>query len=326
MRGAKPFEELEHGLAEALAATPPGGVALACSGGPDSVALTAAAAATARVSGLPLVVLHVNHALRAAAERDEGVALGVASRLGLPFQSTVLQGPAGDEATLRAGRYDALATMALARGCTAIATAHTLEDQVETVLLALVRGTGLRGLAGMPQQRPMGSGLVLLRPLLGRGHGELRAYCHAHGLPYALDETNADARYRRNRLRVLLQHLREVEPSADQAIARLAHLAREEDAYLDERAAEALSLSAAEEGGLDERIGELPRPLLRRVLRLWLGGRDLAFEHLDRLAEAAAQGRRGRFFVRKGEEVVIGAGMLERRVTTDGEDSEPDRN
>ena len=320
MRGANPFGELEQHVADALAEAPAGGLALACSGGPDSVALAALAAAAARTLDRRLVVLHVNHALRSSADRDEGVALGVASRMGLPFQSALLSGEADDEAALRAARYDALAAMARTWGCTAIATAHTLEDQVETVLLALVRGTGLRGLAGMPARRALDGDLTLLRPLLERRHGELRAYCHAHGLPYALDESNADARYRRNRLRALLHDLRAVEPAADQAIARLARLAREENAFLDERAAEALGHLVAEEGRLEGRIGELPRPLVRRVLRLWLGGRDLAFEHLDRLAEAAVEGRFGRFFVRKGEEVVIRSGMLERHTTADGEE------
>ncbi|TAM92282.1 tRNA lysidine(34) synthetase TilS [bacterium] len=320
MRGAKPFGELEQQVSDALAEAPAGGIALACSGGPDSVALVALAAVAARAADRPLVVLHVNHALRSTADRDEGVALGVASRLGLPFQSALLKAEADDEATLRAGRYDALVTMARTWNSASIATAHTLEDQVETVLLALVRGTGLRGLAGMPARRALSGDLELLRPLLERGHAELRSYCHAHGLPYALDESNADARYRRNRLRALLNDLRAVEPSADQAIVRLARLAREENAYLDAHAAEALGHLAAEEGRLVGRIGELPRPLVRRVLRLWLGGRDLAFEHLDRLAEAAVEGRRGRFYVRKREEVVIRPGILERHIIADGEE------
>src|SRR5579872_141363 len=319
MRGAKPFSELEQCVLDAFSGVPAGSIAVACSGGPDSVALVGVAAATAQASGRRLAVFHVNHAVRALADRDEAVAMAVAARAALPFRSIVLEAGGSDEATLRERRYEALAAMAREAGCAAVATAHTLEDQVETVLLALVRGTGLRGLAGMPDRRTLADGVELVRPLLDRSHKELRAYCHAHALPYALDESNEDVRYRRNRLRRLLADLRAVEPTADEAIARLARLAREEDAFLDERAAEALTLLRVEEGRLEGRVRDLPRPLVRRVLRLWLGGQDLAFGHLDRLAEAVIEGRRGRFFVRKGEEVVIHSGFLERRSNADGE-------
>lgn len=325
MRGHRPFAALEQCVVEAFASVPAGGIALACSGGPDSVALVAAAAACSRRAKRRFVVLHVNHAVRSSADRDEGVAMAVAAHANMPFRGVVLShdatelaSPEHSEASLRDRRYAALSEMASSAGCAAVATAHTLEDQVETVLLALVRGAGLHGLAGMPERRPLCEGLELLRPLLGHSHGELAAYAHAAGVPYALDETNEDTRYRRNRLRGLLAELRAMEPSADEAIGRLAHLAREEDTYLDQRAAEALATLTTHEERLAGRIRRIPRPLLRRVLRLWLGGRDLDFEHLDQLAAAVAEGRDGRFFVRKGEEVVIRAGYVKRLRVADG--------
>ncbi|MDE2571539.1 MAG: tRNA lysidine(34) synthetase TilS [bacterium] len=319
MRGARPFAALEQSVLDAFAAIAPGPIAIACSGGPDSVALLAAASAVARPAGRTLVALHVNHSLRATADRDEGVALAAAVHLGVIFKSVRLEPGASDEAALRERRYPALVAMALEAAAVAIATAHTLEDQVETVLLALVRGAGLRGIAGMPERRPLAEGLELLRPLLEHGHAELRAYCHARALPYALDESNQDQRYRRNRLRRLLAQLRDVEPSAEGAIVRLARLAREEDNWLDDQAAQALARLAAQEGRLEGSLRHLPRPLLRRVLRLWLGERDIAFEHVDRLAGAVAEGRSGRFFIRKGEEVRIHDGLLERCKSDDGE-------
>jgi len=319
LRGNRPFADLEQHVLSALESSAPGGVAVACSGGPDSVALLAAAAAVARAAGRDVAALHVNHGVRPAADRDEGVAMAAATHAGAPFHSVLLEpgGPA-DEAGLRALRYEALTAMARAAGCGTVATAHTLEDQVETVLLAVVRGTGLRGLSGMPGRRPLGANVELIRPVLERRRGELRAYCHARALPYAIDESNEEPRYRRNRLRRLLAELRAVEPSADEAISRLARLAREEDDWLDRQAAEALASSLIEGARLSGGIRTLARPLVRRVLRLWLGGRDLAYEPLDRLADAVMEGRRGRYFVRKGEEVVIREGVLERRAHGDG--------
>jgi tRNA(Ile)-lysidine synthase len=109
-----------------------------------------------------------------------------------------------------------------------VVTAHTAEDQTETVLLALFRGSGLDGLAGIPPRRPLADGLTLVRPLLRVTHAELATELRRSGLPYALDPTNAEQHYRRNALRPLLAGLRAEFPTLDRAVARCAAIVRED--------------------------------------------------------------------------------------------------
>jgi len=165
-RGARPERALEGAVRRALRPYRPGAVCIACSGGPDSIALAALAAHAVRDDGITLVLAHVNHGLRASADQDECVVLSAAARLGLSVRVSRLTAHARDEASLREGRYAALLELARAQGARAVVTAHSAEDQTETVLLALFRGTGPDGLAGMPQRRALADGVDLVRPLL----------------------------------------------------------------------------------------------------------------------------------------------------------------
>ena len=200
--------------------------------------------------------------------------------------------PAGtaDEARLRDERYTALSELARRVGATRIFTGHHERDQAETVLLALLRGTGPAGLAGMPAIRPLADGIDLERPLLAASPEDLAAYRAAHHLPYAIDPTNADAGYRRNALRASLADLRAAFPQLDAAVARCATIVRE------------------------ERAGE-PRARLRGELRAALaadlGTHDVPFERLEAAARALERGRPGRHFLRRGVEIVVGAESIE---------------
>jgi tRNA(Ile)-lysidine synthase len=176
-----------------------------------------------------------------------------------------------DEATLRAARYDALAALAREADATLVATAHTAEDQTETVLLALFRGTGLDGLAGMPPRRALAEGIELVRPLLRATHAELATELRRAGLPYALDPTNAGARYRRNALRVPLDALRAEFPQLDRAVARAAEIARDELAGTDRARA---------------------RRALRERLRAEDALRDVPFERIEAALDAEQRGTR----------------------------------
>ncbi|HEX3465306.1 MAG TPA: tRNA lysidine(34) synthetase TilS, partial [Candidatus Elarobacter sp.] len=174
---------------------------VACSGGPDSVALAALLDRLAREDGAELALAHVNHGTRASSDQDECVVLSVGARLG---RRVAIARPAlarDDEAALRDARYAALAELARREGARIVVTAHTAEDQTETVLLALFRGTGLAGLAGMPVRRALADGVDLVRPVLRVTHAELATELRRSGLPYAIDPTNAQLRYRRNALR-----------------------------------------------------------------------------------------------------------------------------
>ena len=179
------------------------GVAVAVSGGADSLALLHALRALAGPRGWRLAVVTVDHGLRPGSAADAAFVADHAKALGLPALVRTL-GPAdlaphrqaGPEGAARAARYGALWPAADELGCRWLATGHTLDDQAETVLLQLLRGTGPDGLAGMAVR----SGR-LLRPLLGARRAETRACCAAIGLAWREDPTNAGDGPLRNRVR-----------------------------------------------------------------------------------------------------------------------------
>jgi len=208
MRGAKPMRAVEHAVKREGVIRAGEHVLVACSGGSDSVALAAILRAFSKALRLKLTIAHVNHGVRPSAWQDEAVVMRVAAALGLPLKVAGLQLARGGEAAMRDARYEALERLAREAGCGAVATGHNASDQTETVLLALFRGAGAEGLAGMPARRPLGKGVELARPLLRLEREDLRGYVQAMGLPYALDPTNADRALRRNAVRMALAALR----------------------------------------------------------------------------------------------------------------------
>jgi tRNA(Ile)-lysidine synthase len=279
VRGARPGAHLDARVRAAARVAAGSTVVVATSGGPDSVVLAAVLDRIGRADGFSVVFGHVNHGTRDSAWQDECVVLALGARLERPVHIAALratrddgprEGARDDEAALRAARYDALTAIARACGANAVATAHAAEDQTETVLLALFRGTGLDGLAGMPPRRPLAAGIDLVRPLLRVTRAELRAELYRLGLPYALDPTNAQTRYRRNALRLRLDELRTDFPTLDAAVARCAEIVR------------------AERSG-DERA--TARDELRRRLRERDLLRDIPFERIEAALDAPPQGR-----------------------------------
>jgi len=231
-------------------AFPPPGAEVDCavSGGADSLALLALATA----HGRRVTAIHVDHGLRAGSAAEADVVQAAAERFGAAFRAErAAVGPGPNlEARARAARYAVLPAGVL--------TGHTADDQAETVLLNLLRGAGLAGLAGMG---PEG------HPLLGLRRRETRALCASLGLTPVEDPSNADPSYRRNRVRAELLPLlgsiadRDVAP----VLARQAQILRAEAALLDDLA-----------GGLDptdaRQLAAAPPPLARRAVRGWLAG------------------------------------------------------
>jgi tRNA(Ile)-lysidine synthase len=225
------------------------GLAVAVSGGADSLALLHALRTLAGPRRWRLAVVTVDHGLRpgsaadAAFVADHAKALGVEARLAtLTPADLAPHRAAGQEGAARAARYEALWHAAGELGCGWLATGHTLDDQAETVLLQLLRGAGPDGLAGMPVR----SGR-LLRPLLGVRRAETRGCCSAVGLRWREDPTNQDPGPLRNRVRQrLLPLLEELRPGAAVALARTAGLAAEERAWLDPLVAAALAAARGE--------------------------------------------------------------------------------
>jgi tRNA(Ile)-lysidine synthase len=200
----------------------PGPLVVAVSGGPDSTALLLLLADLAEEFGLVLHVAHFDHRTRPkqAAQEAEFVAR-LANRVGAPVRLGRAERPVRSEDDARQARYAFLRRAAGQIGATAIATGHTRDDQAETVLLHLARGTGLNGLAGM---RPLRDGIA--RPLLCIGRLETVAVCRASRVRPKADPTNRSLRHARNRVRLrIIPELGKINPRASEAIARLADAA-----------------------------------------------------------------------------------------------------
>lgn len=229
-----------RGLRTRCGVKPGATLLLAVSGGADSVALLRAVAALAprRKWNLTLHVGHVQHHLRDSAENDAAFVEDLANRLGLPFtRRDVVLDVIGNnlEAAAREARYAALGDMAKAAGASAVVTAHHGDDQLETILMRLLRGASPAAMAGMKWRRRLSHGISLVRPLLLTDHETVLDYLRAIDQPWCEDETNTDLTRRRARLRRdVLPVLRALQPDAPEKAVRLAEQLRDVAALLDE--------------------------------------------------------------------------------------------
>lgn len=241
---------------------------LAVSGGRDSMAMLSLALALhdrRTPSAFVPIVGHVDHALRAESG-DEAAVLGeLAERLAVPFACRRLDWPPDgtrvSSETARHARWQALDDLAEAAGADTILTAHHADDQAETMLMRLARGTGLDGLVGIPERRETTSGRVVLRPLLGCDGAALAAIVDDADLPFIDDPTNADATRPRERLRhEVLPTLEAIHPGAARHLAALAReaatLAEAEPSRAPSQAA-TLDRSACRSIGCDALTGRL---------------------------------------------------------------------
>jgi tRNA(Ile)-lysidine synthase len=220
-------------------------------------------------------------------------------------------GQGGNLEGVLARRGGARSPAARQAGASVIALAHTEDDQVETVLLRLLRGAGRRGLGGMHVRRGR-----LWRPLLAVTRADVRRHLGEQGLPYRIDRTNADLRHARNRLRRLVVPLlaREFNPRLGPAIAALADRLRDEDAFLDQLARERAT-PHRRGGSLATSVASEPPALARRIVRAWLaeaGGRGVTAREVERTL-ALARGARGNVAVRGPARIVREGDRLVRR-------------
>lgn len=284
------------------------GVLVAVSGGPDSVALLRALLALAGGDPTNLAVGHFNHRLRGVeSDADEQFVAELAARWNLPVVTQRSGDPrteaevsaGGTEAGARQQRYRFLLAAAQQRGARFVATGHTADDQVETVLHRILRGTGISGLAGMPRVRPLSEATVLIRPLLGTRRAEVLAYLEELGQDYRVDATNSELDFTRNRLRndLLPKLEREYNAQVAEAILRLSRLASETQETIDRAVAELLAATIRSTGtapgqvaidcrGLRDKTRHLVRELLIRVWRQqqW-PEQAMGLEQWERLAD-----------------------------------------
>ncbi|MCR4293971.1 MAG: tRNA lysidine(34) synthetase TilS [Elusimicrobia bacterium] len=206
-------------------------VLAAVSGGPDSVCLAHWLSAQARQKKLTVALVHVHHGLRGrAADADARFVEKLGARLGLPV--AIVRAPVralaaerglGLEEAGRKERYRVLAERARRGRFSAVATGHQLDDQAETVLLHLLRGTSLEGLGGIAPRRELISGVELIRPLLPLTRAEVLLYLKMHGLDWREDASNADPKFTRNWVRrEVLPLLEKRAPGVKDRLAKMA--------------------------------------------------------------------------------------------------------
>lgn len=251
---------------------------VACSGGADSSALAVAIVAAARTR---IVIAHVVHDVRprAAALSDRDAVEHLASRLGVAYAEAEITPAASTrrrgnlESAARRERYNALVRLAKAHDCTFIATAHHAEDQAETVLMALMRGAGPRGVGGIAARRMLTPSISLIRPMLQLTKDDARAICTASGAPWREDATNADT----TRVRAAIRHsilpaLEAIRPGGVKRIARSATIVRSASGVVTKDAESVWAIGRKlEAGGRAWNRGELrvePLVVLGELLRV----------------------------------------------------------
>lgn len=276
---------LPQGIAEFFRRHPPGGrLCVGYSGGLDSCVLLHLLAGLRDQFSYRLCAIHVHHGLSPRADDWAEHCRRQCAVLDVPLQVTrveVKRAGQGLEAAARQARYQAFATLAV----DSLALAHHRDDQAETVLLQLLRGAGIKGLAAMPESRRLRD-ILLLRPLLGVARREIEHYAHDHGLTWVDDESNADTRYTRNATRHhLLPRLEQAFPAAAATLARSAGQFAESAQLLD---ALARLDGAAGEVLTVAQLQALEPVRARNLLRHWLELQGVGIRR-ERLHEALAQ-------------------------------------
>jgi len=278
----------------------------AVSGGPDSLFLLDSLWRL----GYPLVVAHINHRLRAEADEEARLVQQAAARCNLPFVSTSedVAGFAAArhlsiEEAARMLRYRFLFEQARRVGAQAVATGHTADDQIETVLMHWLRGSGLSGLRGMSFRslpNPWSSDLPLVRPLLACWRFDILPALAEQGLQPTWDASNRDLQYYRNRLRhETLPYLETLAPGLGRRLWNLAQIAQDEDRVLEAQVEAAWQVCQVRQGAgwvalhcvaLAQQPTAIQRRLLRRAIQqLRPGLRDIDFAAIEKVRRFASQ-------------------------------------
>jgi tRNA(Ile)-lysidine synthase len=299
--------------AQAPASGDPGtgsAIAVAFSGGLDSSALLHLAHGYAREHGLALFAFHVHHGISPNADAWADRCLAACAALGIAFDErrvTLAKTKSGVEAAARKLRYAALGEMCRVHGVRLVLTAHHLDDQAETVLLQLLRGSGSAGLSGMDASNSaaelLGNAeLVMARPLLPVTRGALEDYVGANAIDYSDDESNLDPRYARNALRLqVMPALAQAFPGFQERFARSAAHAQSAQRMLTELAAQDLAgclagcLDGDGDGNPDHQTVDVAKlrtmsiDRVQNLLRYWFGTRGLRMPSTAWLAEMVTQ-------------------------------------
>nr|WP_230202405.1 tRNA lysidine(34) synthetase TilS [Paenibacillus ihumii] len=270
-------------------------IIVAVSGGPDSVALLHIlhAIASRPEQKLSLVCAHINHGFRPEESLEEAEFVqGLANKLGLPFElgnldipSYIRQSGRSTQLAAREKRYEFLHTVAKKHGAASIALAHHADDQAETVMMRIIRGSGATGLAGMRMRRREHN-VNLIRPLLRIYKAEILQTCQDAGIPYRIDSSNLQNKYARNAIRLdVLPFLGQYNEQLAESLNRLADTLGEEDDYLQQMTGRAYRELVTPDGaGLAFQVGPfaaLHAALQRRLIKLILNYLPFGMEESD---------------------------------------------
>lgn len=276
----------------------PSSIAIACSGGLDSSALLHLAHAYAREQGIALFAFHVHHGLSPNADAWLAHCAEACAALGVQFAArkvVLVKGKSGVEAAARKLRYAALGDMAREHGVRLMLTAHHLDDQAETVLLQLLRGSGTAGLSGMDSANAapelLGNPeLTMARPLLPVSRAELETYVSEHAIGYVEDESNTHPRYARNALRhQVMPALAQAFPGFQERFARSAAHAQSAQRLLDELAVQDLALCLDNDAIDVAKLRAMSQDRAYNMLRHWFATRSLRMPSTAWLAEMVTQ-------------------------------------
>ncbi|MBY0572997.1 MAG: tRNA lysidine(34) synthetase TilS [Undibacterium sp.] len=275
-----------------------GGIAVAYSGGVDSTVLLYLVTRFANANKIPIFAFHVHHGLSPNADQWQAHCSRTCLSLGVHFDTaevTVKNIGEGIEAAARGQRYLALGAMCRVHHCSFLLTAHHLDDQAETMLMQLFRGTGLRGLSGMDVSNyaPQLLGndrLLLARPLLAEAKYRLLAYANKLGLSHVEDESNLELCYTRNALRHhLMPAIEELAPNFAERLSRTALHVRSANRLLDEIAANDLGFCLVGDALQLSSLKTLSDDRIDNLLRYWFASRGLQLPSTSKLVEMRAQ-------------------------------------
>jgi len=288
------------------------------SGGADSLAMLHFLKFGLSEYHLTLQACHLNHMLRGDESlRDQHHVERLCQEWGIPLvveQVDVAKIAADEKITVeeagRKARYQLFQRLAGKTG--KIATAHTLSDRYETMLFHLTRGTGLKGLCGIPPMRGQ-----VIRPLIGVTREEVEAYCVEHGIVYVTDSTNLDTVYSRNKIRLsVIPKLLEINPHAVEQAGKTLALLEQDSSYLEEMAVRQLQDCQQDEGLVTERLPLHPS-IRSRVLRQWLESKGITadYDTLERIEQLVSQG--GKLNISGNHFLTVEKGVLKLAVEYD---------
>ena len=266
-------------------------IIVALSGGADSTALLCSLMSIRESLSLTIYACHINHLLRGDESfRDENFVRELCEKLGVELfvlqcdiNKLASERNLGSEECGRQVRYDFLNKNATRLGAK-IATAHTSTDSMETILMNISRGSGIKGARGIPPKRDN-----IIRPLILASRADTEEYCKSHNIPYVNDSTNSERLYTRNKVRLdVVPVLREINPSIEEAFLRFSKSMKELDEFIEKSAQTALSESKIENGYSCEKLKKLDKPILARTIEILCNKENIEPEsvHIELIEKA----------------------------------------